>query len=154
MTRLRDLTDQRFGRVVALYRDGSMSGSAAWRCRCDCGQEFRTQGYYLTSGDTKSCGCLKLKHRATGSPTYQSWRAMFTRCTNPNHVAYQRYGGRGITIAPEWGDFRNFLRDMGERPVGLSLDRIDNNRGYGPDNCKWSTPTEQANNRCNNRRAA
>jgi hypothetical protein len=81
------------------------------------------------------------------SPTYVSWAAMVQRCTDPNHARYPRYGGRGIGINPSWRSFENFLADMGERPQGKTLDRINNDGDYGADNCRWATPSEQAQNR-------
>ena len=81
------------------------------------------------------------------TPTYNTWRAMRERCTNPNHIKYSNYGGRGIVICKSWKKFVSFLRDMGERPEGMTLDRIDGNKGYNPKNCKWSTLSEQNKNR-------
>jgi hypothetical protein len=81
------------------------------------------------------------------TPTYVSWASIAPRCGNPNHPAYPRYGGRGITVCERWASFENFLADMGERPAGLSLDRIDNNGNYEPGNCRWATPKEQSSNR-------
>ncbi len=91
-------------------------------------------------------------HRRRGyrSPTYYSWCAMKERCNRPKHPRYARYGGRGISVCDRWHFFENFLFDMGERPEGKNLDRIDNDSGYYKENCKWSNPKEQANNRCNN----
>lgn len=88
------------------------------------------------------------KSGAGASPTYNSWRSIIGRCCNPNQQSYQSYGAKGLTMCPRWREsFANFLADMGERPPGTSIDRIDNSKGYAPDNCRWSTPNEQARNR-------
>ena len=85
-------------------------------------------------------------HGGTGTRTYASWRAMRVRCHNRNTAAWKDYGGRGVTVAPEWDDFAVFLTDMGERPEGKTLDRIDPAGNYGPGNCRWATPLEQRHN--------
>lgn len=91
------------------------------------------------------------QHRLSASPTYAAWENMIQRCTNPNSASWLRYGGRGITVCARWSDFRNFLADMGERPSSNhSLDRIDNDSGYHPENCKWATKAQQCNNKSNN----
>ena len=93
-----------------------------------------------------------ITHGLTNTPTYTSYHAMKTRCLNPNHTSYEDYGGRGIAVDPRWlgkEGFLKFLEDMGERPEGLTLERKNTNLGYGPDNCKWATPKQQANNRRN-----
>lgn len=87
------------------------------------------------------------KHSMSNTPTYSSWSSMKSRCSNPDATGYEKWGGRGIKVCERWMDFKNFYEDMGDRPQGTSLDRIDNNGNYEPDNCKWSTPQEQAENR-------
>ena len=87
-----------------------------------------------------------IKHKMCGTTTYQCWGDMKTRCNCPTNIQYHRYGGRGITVCPEWMDFRNFLKDMGEKPKGKTIDRIDNSKGYSKDNCRWATPMEQSQN--------
>lgn len=156
-----DLTGSRFGRLVVLERDGSLRGEAAWLCQCDCGRQKTTRGFSLRNGDTTSCGCVQRERTSAankvhgrrqyvpGTPkTYASWVAMRRRCTEPGNNRYHMYGGRGITVCERWANsFENFLADMGERPDGMTLDRIDVNGNYEQANCKWSTATEQARNR-------
>ncbi|WP_327421881.1 hypothetical protein OG763_15195 [Streptomyces sp. NBC_01230] len=106
-------------------------------------------------GKTASCGCLRREvttqrsttHGYSYSSEYRTWGDMVARCTNPNHKRWADYGGRGITVCDRWKNFANFLADMGERPVGRELDRIDNNRGYEPDNCRWTDRSTQQKNR-------
>lgn len=131
-----------------------------WLCQCECGNRVEVCGDNLGSGTSRSCGCkfTSLRHghcvgRFSGgknSPTYTTWTAMINRCLNKKHTAYPRYGGAGVTVCQQWtGDsgFTNFLRDMGERPTGHTLDRIDNSKGYSPDNCRWATTTQQYQNK-------
>lgn len=94
---------------------------------------------------------MRLTHGMSRTPIYESWKAMRKRCLNPNAPKYRLYGGRGITICERWDYFENFREDMGERPIGLSLDRIDNDGNYEPGNCRWATQKEQQNNRSNNK---
>lgn len=120
----------------------------SWFAECVCGKIKLVNISHLTSGRSKSCSCqTKGTHRMTDTPSYRSWAKAKCRCTNPKDDRYKDYGGRGITMCQRWRDsFQNFLEDMGPRPEGYSLERIDVNGDYCPDNCKWATPEEQYNN--------
>lgn len=151
--------------AVAFSHHTELSRKAQWCCRCDCGTESIFDAYNVSSMHSQSCGCVIVEkarermatfglthgHSPKGSPsrTYRSWQAMITRCHNPNAKYFGRYGGRGISVTKPWREsFESFLNDMGERPEGRTLDRIDGRFGYFASNCRWATPKEQANNKC------
>ena len=125
-----------------------------WLCRCECGTERAVLQATLRNGISKSCGCLHRervsKHNLSRSPTWATWRAMIDRCLNENSDNFADYGAKGITVCERWRSFENFLADMGIRPAGTTLDRVDNSYGYEHSNCRWATATEQCRNKTNN----
>lgn len=149
-----DLVGQVFGKLTIVRDAGRCpKQNILWESVCSCGSGKGRIGAAsdYRSGKLQSCGCLMgVKRRTHGlsrSSTYNIWCAMKDRCLNPDNESFYRYGGRGIKVCARWLVFENFLGDMGERPEGLSLDRFPNNDGnYEPDNCRWATMKEQANN--------
>lgn len=166
-----NLIGQKFTRLLVVdgptrAPNGTKITQRAWVCMCDCGVEKTVAAYKLTAGRTQSCGCLipdtarntrkehpkKPRHNHSHSPTYVSWFAMLQRCSNPKNKRYDCYGGRGISVCEQWRLFDNFLADMGVRPEGKTLDRIDVNGNYEPANVRWATAQEQSVNKRNSRK--
>jgi hypothetical protein len=165
-----DMTGQRFGRLVVVSRAESRNKRAMWNCVCDCGNKVVVAGKDMRDGKTKSCGCYHKEHystppRMTGSknPSYKHgksgsklfgvWASIVQRCTNKNNKAFHMYGARGITVCKEWEtDFQAFhdWAIANGYASGLSIDRINNNDGYSPDNCRWVCSLTQNNNKRSN----
>lgn len=162
------LAGKRFGRATVIKQAGRTKASKVlWECRCKCGKVFITVASQLKSGHTKSCGCFKNEntsriktthgHAAKKTRTYTVWKNMNVRCLCPSQEAYKDYGLRGIKVCKRWrfgtkNAFANFLADMGEAKKGLTIDRINNDGSYTKSNCRWVTPSENCNNKRNNRR--
>jgi hypothetical protein len=144
-----DRTGQQFGKLTVLHKAKTNTRKKVlWRCRCTCGNEVSVVAGSLVTGNTKSCGCIlpNFKHGGWKKASYNSWRAMIRRCTNPKDKDYKRYGARGVSVYPAWLDYATFKDAMGE-PVGnQTLDRIDPAGNYEPGNLRWASPTVQARN--------
>lgn len=152
-----DLTGRAFGRLMVLERSENGGKEPRWLCACICGRKKVVFGSSLKSGQTRSCGCIarevtrarSITHGMFGSPEWRAWASMRSRCLVPTNRNYANYGGRGITVCVRWRDsFEAFYRDMGPRPSPHhQIDRINNNAGYEPNNCRWATRAENQRNR-------
>lgn len=155
--RVKDLTGRVFTRLTVVGYAGKQGKEHRWLVRCRCGTEKVTQGNNLASGSSRSCGCLCLertseansRHHGTGTREFSAWAAMWRRCTNPSDRKYPIYKDRAPP--PEWRDFSIFLSELGPKPSpNHTLDRIDNEKPYGPGNCRWALPSKQSRNMSRN----
>lgn len=149
MAKFVDRTGQVFGKLRVLNRCGTNAlKKVLWRCACDCGNILVTTSGSLVTGNTQSCGCTvkNFKHGGSGKASYNTWRAMLRRCTNPKDKDYPRYGGAGVLVCPEWLDYTKFVADMGEPEGTQTLDRIDVYGNYTKENCRWANVTVQNRN--------
>lgn len=145
-----DHTGRTFGKWTALSRGSNRGVRTTWLCRCDCGTEREVMTNHLVRGTSKSCGCTPhtVAEPRSEHPLYGTWCNIVQRCTNPNNPQYRDYGARGIRMCDEWrADFLQFVADMGEKPTPVhTVERKDNDKGYGPDNCEWADRTAQNRN--------
>lgn len=150
-----------YGRLTVIREAGRSGRKVLWECVCECGNHSIVEGNRLRSGGTKSCGCLRAdtivafnkKHGMSSSRLYNIWSHMKSRCSNKNNEAYKRYGGRGIAVCKEWQKFEPFMKWAMKNGYkdNLEIDRLDNNLGYSPENCHFTTPKINSRNRRSNR---
>lgn len=159
-----DRTNVRYGNLIAINLfNEKINGHLQWICKCDCGNTVIVPGVHLVTGNTKSCGCRKIEtsrqngsnnktHGMTGTSEYKAWQSLRDRCYNVDSQQYNNYGARGIRVCNRWlNSFENFYADMGPKPSSIhSIDRMNNNGDYEPENCYWATPTQQSNNKRTN----
>lgn len=161
MTRVwrEDLTAVSYGRLTVISEADRVNGRRQWRCHCSCGEVVFVEHRSLKRGSTQSCGCLRREStsknmeihgqakRGEKTRAYKIWLGMLARCITSSATGFERYGGAGVSVCERWSKFDQFFSDMGDPPVGFSIDRIDSSKGYEPSNCRWATRQQQNENR-------
>lgn len=138
------MINKRFGRWTVISKIDGYEKNNRFICRCDCGNVCAIFGFTLRNGSSTQCiKCYNTRsHQQSKTSTYNIWSGLFTRCYNKNHATYKYYGAKGITVSEDWNTFEKFFEDMGERPTGYQIDRVDNTKGYSKDNCRWISKSD------------
>lgn len=154
LNKVDEVIGKQFGKLIVINNVPNKNGNKRYLCMCECNREMHVDGYRLRNNQSKSCPNCRVKtHGMSYTSIFRIWSDMLSRCNNSNHKNYHNYGGRGIKVSENWLKFENFYKDMGDRPKGLQIDRINNDGNYEHGNCRWATASQNVNNRrCSKRK--